>query len=215
MTTRNELLADIDAWIARAGLSTDQDAGTFLRLAEAKITRRIRVRAQETTTTLIASSRNTALPSDFLAMRSLSLDSTMDRTLEYLPPERIREAPIWNNQGGGLTDNTAQAYTIEGTNIVLAPAPSALAPVTLDIVYFAKFSPLVNSNDTNWLLINNYDIYLFALLFEVATYLQDVELAGGYIDRFETGVTELERSERRARVGGSALIRTGSPRRVV
>jgi len=215
MTTRAELIADVDRWTARSDLSNDQDMGTFLRLAEAKINRRIRVRAQETSTDLVCNSRTTALPTDYLHFRSVSLDSSLDRTMEYLPPERIREAPIWNNQGGGLTDNTAAAFTIEGTNLILAPAPSVASPVTLNIVYFAKFPALVNSSDTNWLLTNAYDVYLWALLFEAFTFLQDVEMASAFSSRFEAAVSELERSEKRARVSGSALMRTGNPRRTV
>ena len=215
MTTRQELLNDVDAWMKRDNLTGGPDIGTFLRLAEAKIRRRIRTMDREVTTTLSATSRTTALPDDYLSLRSISLDSALDRTIEYLTPERIREAPIWNNQGGGLTDNTAQAYSIEAGNIILAPEPTATAPVTLDIVYNASYAPLVNASDTNTLLTNNYDIYLFALLAAAATNVQNAQLAAGYNSLFEASVIELERSEGRKRNSGSALFRTGSPRRVV
>lgn len=215
MTTRQELLDDVDTYLARDDLTGGADATTYLRIAEAKIRRRVRTTDREVTTQLSATGRTVALPSDYLSLRSISLDSALDRTIDYLTPERIREAPIWNNSGGGLTDNTAQAYTIEGGNLVFAPAPTAEAPVTFDIVYNASYAPLVNASDTNTLLTNNYDIYLFAVLFEAASYLQDIELAAAYNSRFEAAITELERSERRKRYSGSALFRTGSPRRVV
>ena len=215
MTTRAELMADLDGWLTRDDLTTSADAGTMLRIAQATINRRVRTRSQETTAQLTATSRNTALPTDFQAMRSVSLDSALDRNVEYLTPERIREAPIWNNQGGGLTDNTALAYTIENTNLVLAPAPDATAPVTLDIVYFAKFSDLVNDTDTNWLLTNAYDVYLWAVLQAAAVYLEDENLEAKYERLFEKAVEELRLSERRARFTGAALIATGNPRRVV
>lgn len=215
MTTRQELINDVDAWMKRANLTTGADATTFLRIAEAKIRRRIRSTDREVTTTLSATGRTVALPDDYLSLRSISLDSALDRTIEYLSPERIREAPIWNNAGGGLTDNTAQAYTIEGGNIVLAPAPTAEAPVTLDIVYNASYPPLVNATDTNTLLTNNYDIYLYAILTAAATNVQNTELAAGYSSLFEATVVEFERSEGRKRNSGSALFRTGNPRRVV
>lgn len=215
MTTRQELIDDVDSYIARSDLATGPDAATYLRLAEAKIRRRVRTTDREVTTTITATGRTAPLPDDYLSLRSISLDSALDRTIDYLPPERIREAPIWNNSGGGLTDNTAQAYTIEGGNLVFAPAPTADSPVTFDIVYNASYAPLVNANDTNTLLSTNYDVYLFAILFEAASFLQDVELASAYNSRFEAAITELERSEGRKRYSGSALFRTGSPRRVV
>lgn len=215
MTTRQELLDDVDSYLARDDLTGGADSSTYLRIAEARIRRRVRTTDREVTTQLVATGRSVALPDDYLSLRSISLDSALDRTIDYLTPERIREAPIWNNSGGGLTDNTAQAYTIEGGNLVFAPAPTAENPITFDIVYNASYAPLVNASDTNTLLTNAYDIYLFAVLFEAASYVQDIELASGYSSRFEAALTELERSELRKRNSGSALFRTGSPRRVV
>ena len=215
MTTRQELLNDVDAWMKRSNLTGGADIATFLRIAESKIRRRIRATDREVTTQLNATGRTVALPDDYLSLRSISLDSALDRTIEYLSPERIREAPIWNNSGGGLTDNTAQAYTIENNNIVLAPEPTATAPVTLDIVYNASYAPLVNANDTNTLLTNNYDIYLYAILTAAATNIHNIELASGFSSLFEAAVVEFERSEGRKRYSGSALFRTGNPRRVV
>jgi len=215
MTTRAELMADLDSWLTRSDLTSSADADTMLRIAQATINRRVRVRDQEKTTQLTATSRTTALPSDFLSLRSLSLDSALDRNVEFLTPERIREAPIWNNQGGGLTDNTALAFSIEGLNIVLAPAPTATAPVTLDIVYFSKFADLVNDTDTNWLLTNAYDVYLWAILMAAGVYLEDENLEAKFENRMEKAMEELRVSERRARFNGAALISTGSPRRIV
>ena len=212
MTTRSELLADLDPWLARDDISVNVDTSTFLRMAQAVLNRRIRVRAQETTVELSCTSRTTALPSDYLSARSVTLQSTIGRVLDQLTPERIRESAIWNNQGGSAADNTPAAYAIEGTNLILAPAPTVSAPVIIDLVYFAKFADLTASNDTNWLLTNAYDIYLYACLHVVGVYLQDVEMAQGYESLMDKGIIELERSERRARFGGSALVSTGSPR---
>jgi hypothetical protein len=123
---------------------------------------------------------------------------------------------VWNNQVGGLVDNTAAAYTIEGSSITLAPAPTVGAPITLDIVYLAKFSDLVNPSDTNWLLANAYDIYLWGVLNAAVVFIEDTELQIKYTGLFEAAVEELRTSERRARFpAGGGLISTGHPRAVV
>ena len=211
MTTYTQLQADVDQLYGR---SVFQDV--LMRIAEPKIRRRVRVREMETTTQLVCNSRTTTLPTDYLALRALTLDSALGRDIQYLTPERIREAPIWNNQGGGLTDNTALAVSIEGNAITLAPAPSAGAPVTLDIVYFAQFASLSAGTDTNWLLTNAYDVYLWAVLFAAADWDEDDVLAEKFERRFENAVLELEESDRRGRFpGGKALVATGSPRAVV
>ena len=216
MTTRAELLQDLDAWLARDDVAADADASTMLRLAEAQINRRVRVRAQETTIKLECRSRATPLPDDFLAFRAATLDSSLGRDIQYLTPERIREAPIWNNQGGGLTDNTALAMTIEGNALILAPAPTDGGPVTLDLVYFARFLPLVNGDDSNWLLMNAYDVYLFAALKQVSIWDQDDQAALKFELLLDRALEELRISERRGRFpGGKALVSTGNPRGVV
>lgn len=217
MTTRNELIQDIDTWLARDDLSSGGNEATFLRIAQAQIDRRVRLRSQEVTTQIAATTRITALPADFLALRSISLDSLLDRHIDYLPPERIREAPIWQNQGGfrNERDQVPTAYTIEGNNLILAPEPTAENPITLDIVYFSKLSRLVNPTDTNELLTNHYDVYLWAVLMAAGIFLEDEVLEAKYERRFEKSITELIRNERRGRFSGSAMISTGNPRRVV
>lgn len=215
MTTRAELIADLDVWLARDDLSSGGNQDTMLRIAQANINRRLRVQAQEVITQLVCTSRTTPLPVDYQALRSLSRDTTMDRSVTYLTPERIRESPVWQNQGGA-TGVDATAYTIEAQSVTLAPAPTAGAPVTLDIVYIGKFDDLVNPADSNWLLLNNYDIYLWAILEAAAIYLEDDELLLKYKGLFDVAVGELIDTERRARTPpATGLIATGHPRAVV
>jgi hypothetical protein len=217
MTTKAELIQDLDEFLARDDLTSGGNQETFLRIAQAQIDRKIRTRAQEVTTQLIATARTVALPDDYLAMRSISLDTTLDRRIDYLTPERIREAPIWQNQGGfrDAEDTTPLAYTIEGNSIVFAPEPSADNPITLDFVYYAKLSRLVNDTDTNSLLTNDYDVYLWAILKAGCIFLQESELAGTYHALFKNALEDLSRNERWGRFSGSNLFATGSPRRTV
>lgn len=218
MTTRIELLQDVDAWLARDDLSTDVDAPTMLRMAQAMIDRELRLFSQETTTTLACSSRSTSLPADFLSMISVSVQSSNDRQIDYLTPERLRDSLIWQNQGGGSLriDDSDIAYTLEGQSIVIAPEPSVSDPVTLDIVYFARFATLTADSDTNWLLTNNYDIYLYALLMQAAIFIDDAELLARYGGLYENARQSLVDAERRARIpSAGGLFSTGSPRAVV
>lgn len=195
-------------------------ADTILRLAEAEINRRLRTRAQEVVAQLVCNSRSTPLPTEFLAFRFATLESSMGRDVEYLTPERIREAGIWNNQGGGLTDGTASACTIEsdvnGLVLTLAPEPTATDPVTLDIGYFRTFPALVADTDTNWLLTNHYDIYLYACLKQTGIWDDDQIVEAKYGMLLDTSMSDLTRQENRARIpAAKGLIATGYPRRAV
>ena len=215
------MLQDLDAWLARDDIASDADAGTMLRMAEAEIGRRVRTRANEVVDTLTCTARQTALSSNFLAFRFATLQSSLGRDIEYMTPERIREAPIWNNQGGGLTDNTAQAMTIEGNSdglwyVTLAPAPTVTAPVTLDIGYFARFAALTGDTDTNWLLTNHYDVYMWACLKQVGIWDDDDKIEQRFGRLLDIAIDQLRQSETRARIPtAKGLIATGNPRAIV
>lgn len=217
MTTRFILRTQALEWLARDDLEgqlVSEDIAIFM--AEATIARRVRLRDQETSIELSATARSTPLPDNYLSMRSVALNTTLGRSIDYLTPERIRESPIWLNQGfRNEEDNVASAYTIEGNNIILAPAPTPEAPTPLLITYYRRYDGLVSNTDTNSLLQNHFDIYLYAYLNALATYLQETDIADRYERMFEKAVAEVTRSERWGRFSGSALISTGNPRRTV
>lgn len=204
MTDHATLKSDVASFLLRSDLSSD--IATFVRMGEARIARRVRVRAQETTTTLNVTSTTTALPTDYLAMRSVTADASYRRALEMMTPETIRESAVWDDSGD------AKAYSIEGTNIVIAPAQTSL---TVDIVYFARFAALSADDDTNWLLTNAYDVYLYAVCEAACVWLQDEMKQAKYASLFEGAVAELEKAEKAARVSGSAKIALGNQRGVV
>ena len=72
MTTYATLKSDITEYMARSDI-TDALKATFVRIAESEIRRSVRIGAMEVTDTSFAvSSQSTALPTGFIAMRSLS-----------------------------------------------------------------------------------------------------------------------------------------------
>ena len=187
-------------------MATGSMFSSLLRVAEAQIKRRVRTREQEITTTITATSRVTPLPEDFLRQRSLASGAPFERELDYLPPARLRESPFWDNLGSFVEINP-QSYTVEGTNLLLAPAPTVDDPAELLFTYVASFAPLVAAADTNWLLEEAYDVYLWGVLAAVAIYLEESELEAKYNDKFETAIADLNTSERRARVPWAAGLR--------
>ena len=215
MSTRGRLALDVIAWAKRDDVGSGDVFNSLLRVAEAQIRRRVRTREQEVTTTLTASGREADLPTGFLRLRSLTLDSSQSRVMDYLPPARLRESPYWDNTGS-FSNPTPQAYTIEGERLVLAPAPSEANPTDLFLTYVAAFAPLNDVDDTNWILQEAFDVYLWGVLAAVAIYLEDEELEVKYDERFDRSVRELLRSENRARTPSAAGLRViGSPHEVV
>ena len=165
MTTFATLKSDIEELYPHSDY-TDSLKASFVRLAEAQIRRRVRVRPMETTDeSFTVGARSTTLPTGFIALRSVSADVANKRDMDYLPPHRIRSAPIWE-----LTGNPT-AYTLEGESIVVAPVPES--PVSLQLVYYKMFDALEGPTDTNWLLTNAYDIYLYGSLRAASEWAMD------------------------------------------
>jgi hypothetical protein len=199
MTTYATLKSDIEELYPHSDY-TESLKASFVRICEAEIRRKVRVGPMETTDESFAvTTQSTALPSGFISMRSVSLDSSTRRDLDYLPPARIRSQAMFAESGEPI------AYTIEGQNIVVAPFTSC----TLQIVYYGMFDALSDGTDTNWLLTNAYDVYLYGSLRAASEWAQDYEAEERYAAKFARRIEEVNAEHRWARISGSALIRTG------
>ena len=136
----------------------------FVALAEDNIGLELRVRAMETSTDLTVSSQETALPTGFVEQRRLYRDNDASR-LEYFPPE-----DFWIRNAKSET-GTPKLYTIEGDNLVVAPAPDVSQ--TFKLLYFKKFTALSDDSDTNWIFANARGLLLFGGLLELSMYHED------------------------------------------
>lgn len=196
MTTRAILAADIDTWMSRNDLGTE--ASTIIRMVEAEIARKVRHISQEQSTEITVTASNGSFslltPTDFRVqkIRSLSLRTTDSRPeLEEVPPSVLRALPLATLNGLPVK------FAIEGCNLIFAPTPDVDA--RLFMVYFERFAPLVSNGDTNNLLTNHYDMYLYCALAHAAELTQDHQQADRYRSRFETQVEELVLDQNRYR----------------
>ena len=202
------LQQDVQTYIGRADVAESPLFDTLLRLVEARIKRLVRPRERDVMLEFEVGAAYYALPSDFVRMRSLTVDTDiLPRSLDYYPPDALRKSPIWSNQSS-FSIPGAQGYTIEGNRLLVAPAPSADSPTSMVMVYVARYAPLEVDSDTNWLLREHYDVYLNGLLAEAADNLEDEELAGLYKPKFDRAIFEINRSENRARFPRGAGLRT-------
>lgn len=228
MSTYGQLKTDVDNWLARDDVAvTGSSFPSITLLAEAEIARDIRsVRQEQRTQLVTAASRFINLPTDFLEMRQIFIDTTNGRrNLEYQTPEVIRGRKTWLNNNASVNDGAIGFYSIEGDDVanapanqirlVLAPEPDAANPQTIEILYFSRWPAFTADPDTNWLMENHYDIYLWQLLKQAATFIQEVELGEKYDGSYQTARGEFARQSNRARFRGSSKVAYGNPRTVV
>lgn len=207
MTTYNELASDLDRWMARDDLGARFNS--FLVLAEAEIRRKVRVMAMQARDSAFAiASGEAALPTGFLGFRSVAyvINNNLvnrDAELTYEPPDRFFEKR--RSQESELNYVSAGGtYTILDDKIFINPSETAS---TLDITYFVAFTALTDSNTTNWLLTNHYDIYLNLVLSHAWRYVGEPQEADYHQAQAYLAIEEMQRAEERKQRSGGPKVR--------
>jgi hypothetical protein len=192
ITTYAELQTAVADYLHRNDVSS-QTADYFISIAETKLNRRLRLRAQMSTATGSVAA-TVALPTGFLELVSLTI-TTGGSTY-----------PISYKPVGKITGEEGKAafYTLVGSNLKFEPVDTS---ATYNLTYYAKFSSI--EDGTNWLIENGQDIYLFASLKEAAVYVRDAEDANFFGSELENGISALESQERFSQYGNNLAMRAG------
>jgi len=218
MTTYSQIQTDLDKWLIRDDISSDANAlASITNIAQAAINREVRTVAQEAHTVLSLIGRSVAAPALFMEVKYMQLDdasSPSAGTLEYKAPEMLRRDNTYQNA------SRTTFYTIEGdgsnaVQFTFAPAGNASTPPQIALGYYTRFATLVDGADTNWLLANHYDVYLYAYLRAGAEFIQEDVLEERFAAKFTAMVAALHKSEQRKRQRFGSMVAYGNPRGVV
>ena len=193
MSTYATLKSDIADWLARSDLTSA--IPSFIRLAEASIRRDVRIRAMETSATITITDGVASVPERFIEARRLILNNTTSWALDYVTPEVLYSTYIYNESG------SAVCYTLEGDSLIFRPKASEEAL----LLYTKGFAALAQNADTNWILTNAYDVYLYGSLMHATPYIKEDERAGLWADGYRTAVSSLNKQDKLARISGSPL----------
>lgn len=186
------LTASIAKWAHRNDLG--EMTAEFVRLAEARFQRDLRLRCQVTLAALTtaAGTRSALLPLDWLEFKGVWAGTPPERPLDYVPFALMDHAP----------GDRLGSYTLEGDRLILGAVSDQ--PQTVQTAYYAVLPSLLQGQ-TNWLMTNHPSIYLHAALIECATYTRDAELLSVSTQRYQAEVTQLQAMDRRATHSGSTL----------
>lgn len=173
----------------------------FVSLAQAQFNRKIRSHRQITRGSLTIDAQFEALPADWLETIRITMDANPIRVLTQISMDdltRYRTA----------IDNTTDApvyFSHNGTDIELFPTPST--SYTGEITYYAKVTALSADADTNWLLTNNPDVYLYASLIHSAPYLREDPRLAVWAGLLAQAMSEIENETAAARFGSPLRMR--------
>jgi hypothetical protein len=201
ISTYAELKTAVASWLNRTDLTTQ--IPDFIRLCEVSVDKNAdaRNRRMETSTTLTVTGNTADLPDDYLEARAVIWLSSPRAPLEFRTLAEF-EQTYTSDAASGTPSN----YTITGSTMKFGPYPASPAEgVTL--YYYQSLTALSSDGDTNWLLTNYPDIYLYGSLVASAPYLLDDDRIQLWIGLYDRALAELKGADARARYNG-APVRT-------
>ena len=185
-----ELKTAIASWLNRSDLAAT--IPDFVKLAEADIRRDVRVQAMESLTTGTLTGETLAHPTGYIEARRLTLDG---HVYEYRIPSDYTEAV--------RVSSTEYVYTSIGSNFYILNGANG---DSYALTYSAAFAALSADSDTNWLLTNVPDVYLFASLRWGAVYLRDTEATTTYLAMYLSAAKRISGLEHAAAYSGSRVV---------
>ena len=189
ITNYTDLQSTIADYLARTDLTTQ--IPLFIQLAENRLRRDLRIRAmlKVATASTTASDPTVSLPSDFLEMRDLHIESSPIQTLVYQNPSNF----FRNTKASTADSGAPKFYTVMGSEFQFAPIPDSA--YTLKMVYYALPSYLSSTVSSNVFLANSPDLLLYASLGEAEPYLMNDARIQTWASLYDRGLNSLTISD--------------------
>ena len=201
LSTFTELKDAVADWLDRSDLTAR--IPDFITLAEARVNRDLRIRAMEvrSTMTTTAGKQYFNLPTNYIQMRNIQLNTNPVTPLEYITPEML------DRLYGSSTTGKPRAYTLIGDEIQLSPIPDST--YSLEMAFYEKFAPLGDGTGgsvvSNWLTSNAPDVLLYGSLLEAEPFIKNDERIGLWVNAYNSAVTKIQSADARDRHSGSAM----------
>ena len=201
LSTFTELKDAIADWLDRSDLTAR--IPDFIALAEARISRDLRIRPMEVRSIMYTTSgqKYFNLPGGYIQMRNIQLNTNPTQPLEYITPEML------DRLYGSNTTGKPKAYTLIGDEIQLSPIPDSA--YELEMAFYEKFTAL--GDGTSGTVTNNYltknapDVLLYGSLMEAEPFIKNDERIPVWLNGYSNAIDKLQKADQRDRHSGSAM----------
>lgn len=197
LSTYSELKASVADWLNRSDLTTT--IPDFISLAEAQVERKLRTRQMMSRATATIDTEYGAVPSDFLEVKSLKLQTNPVTPLQFETIDSLD-----NLQSQYPSSGKPRYFSIVGGQIRTVPVPDS--SYDTELTYYAKLTKLSDSVTTNWLLTAAPDVYLYGALLQAAPYLKDDARITVWATMYTSAMEDLQVADDRGATSGGALI---------
>jgi hypothetical protein len=197
ITNYDSLKTTIASYLARSDLTAQ--IPDFIQLAETRLRRELRIRQmlKVVTTATVAGDSTVELPSDFLQMRDLHINTNPVQSLGYQSPSNF-----YRNTNAAISGVPLQ-YTVLAQEFQFAPIPDGI--YTLQMIYYSTPPYLTTSNTSNVFLANCPDLLLYGALGEAEPYLMNDQRLQTWAAMYDRALTALTVSDDQGEYGGSPL----------
>ena len=173
----------------------------FVAMTHAQFNRKIRSHRQIARASLTINTQIEALPDDWMETIRITMDGNPIRVLTQISVDDLTR---YRTAVNDATDAPAY-FAHNGTDIEVFPTPST--SYTGQITYYAKIAALSADGDTNWLLTNHPDLYLYGALVHTAPYLKDDSRLAVWAGLMVQAMGEIEEENNAARFGSPLRMR--------
>lgn len=173
---------------------------TFVQLAEAQMNRDIRHHEMEVRSTGVqdAGDEYMQIPADWLENIRLHVQGAGTSPLNLISRASMAD----KRAGKEDTTGRPEYYCMADGQFQLYPTPDA--EYTIELLYYQKI-PALASNNTNWLIEDHPDVYLYGSLLHSAPYLQEDARAVVWTQLYAAAAQRVNQSSEQARMSGSGL----------
>jgi hypothetical protein len=189
ISTYSELQTAVAGWLDRTDLTTKLP--DFVSLAEVDIRTDLRCQAMEQYTSGTLTGETLAHPTRYLEARRLTVGGVNYR---YVTPEVYAAAVDANSTQTLFTAIGQTFYILGGTN-----------GDAYTLIYYAAFEPFSADGDTNWLLTNYPNVYLWGACRQGGVYLEDDAKIGKFTNLYQDALGRLTARERQSAISGGPL----------
>jgi hypothetical protein len=191
--TLSELKTAIAAWTVRSDMESRMS--DIVQLSEAEIRKDVRCQAMEAYTSGTLTGETLAFPTGFIWAKRLKVGRYVQ---QYVTPAEYADL----DEIGGQNE----VFTIIGQDIYILNGVTD-DPYTL--IYHKAFTTLSDEADTNWLLTNHPDVYLFAGCAKVALVTKDDKALARFTALYQKAVNAVNRIDWLASASGAPIrVRT-------
>ncbi len=196
-TSYSDLKTTIANYLARSDLTSV--IPDFIRLAEERLRRDLRTRQMLVVATAdtVGGDSTVGLPTDFLEMRDIHINTNPIASLSYEAPNAFYSNTRATQSGLPTT------YTVLASELQFSPIPDGV--YTAQMLYYAKPPLLSDSNASNVFLANFPDALLYGALGEAEPYLMNDARLQVWASLYDRAIASISAADQSSEYSGQPM----------